>query len=401
MAAVTWASGLDLTVEFQQISGTWTDITPAVRAMSTSIPRSRAFGGMFPPGSASLILDNRDGVFSPARPASPYVASLYPGRPVRITAIYSAVGYSVWTGTVEDWGCELPSATATDAVAVVPLRQTSGRLADDKRAATAEVGASELTSARVSRVLTAHSWGFGSTIATGVAPMLATDMGGDLFSLIGEAVEIEGGACWCDPDGALIFEGRYALIDNARSKTSQRTFGPGAGETAYLGDDGLRLVSGVELVINQATRGNTGGTPRTSINATAQSTMGNVVYTDTPRTNLQGVSDVDAQSVADGITTLYGLPFVHPPQIMIRPNSAASWAQAFGRRIRDRITVKVAVPWTGTPLSIDCWIVGIAHTGRPGDWVTTFELEPATAFDGDPWWTLDSSLLDGSDRLTW
>lgn len=380
----SWAGGLEMELSIRFSGSTWTEVSDYVRALSTDISRSRALSGSFPPGSGSFTLDNRDGRFSPRNTSGPHFGNVLPGRHIRLKMKYGATTYSTWYGIIEGWGDSYPQAK--DGLAVVTAKQSSTLLARDRGAAGSPiVGVGEFAGARVSRILTARGWTLGSTIGAAAVPLQGSDLTGDGLSEISKAVDAEFGAFWCEFDGTVVFEGRNALATSTRSNTSQVTFGnSGGAEVPYLASPEPELSSGLDLVINQATRGNSGGQQWTVQNSGSIAALGGT-YADSD-TSLNGELDAYSLANATAITTYLGSPYQHPRSISIRPLADATLAmpQVFGRRIRDRVTVKVPTPW-GTTYSIACWIAGISHQATPGDWVTTFQFDPAEVLNGVAW----------------
>lgn len=387
----SWAGGLEMELSIRFSGSTWTEVTEYVRALSTDISRSRALSGSFPPGSASFTLDNRDGRFSPRCTSGPHYGNVYPGRHIRLKVKYSGTTYSVWYGIIEDWGDSYPQAR--DGLAVVSAVQSSALLARSRNVAgSSVVGVGEFAGPRVSRILTARGWPLSSTIGASAVPLQGSDLTADGLSEIGDAVEAEFGAFWCEPDGSVTFEGRNALATQSRSNTSQVTFGNGGGgEVPYLASPEPEVSSGLDLVLNQMTCANDGGTAYTVQNASSISTLGGT-FADS-NTNLVGELDAYALANATAVTTYLATPFQHPRSITLRPISSpsVSMAQAFGRRIRDRVTVDLPTPW-GDTYSIECWVAGISHRATPGDWVTTIQFDPAEALNGVAWSVWDSGL---------
>lgn len=80
----------------------WTDITPWVRKVDTQRGKQHE-RDVVQAGTATFLLDNRDGRFSPWNTSSPYSPNVLPMRPIRITATWAGVTYAVWFGYVEGW----------------------------------------------------------------------------------------------------------------------------------------------------------------------------------------------------------------------------------------------------------------------------------------------------------
>lgn len=81
---------------------TWTDVTNYVRNVSIRRGRNGDFE-QFGPGSATVILDNRDERFNPLNTAGPYDGLLLPRRQIRITADTGSGYVPVFQGYVSGW----------------------------------------------------------------------------------------------------------------------------------------------------------------------------------------------------------------------------------------------------------------------------------------------------------
>lgn len=97
----------DITVEisFDDVSDTtpaWTDITTYVDSFTVTRGRNHELSRI-DAGTASVVLDNGDGRFTPAKAAGAYSPNIVPRRRLRITAVWSAVTYRRFTGYVESW----------------------------------------------------------------------------------------------------------------------------------------------------------------------------------------------------------------------------------------------------------------------------------------------------------
>jgi hypothetical protein len=84
------------------------------------------------------------------------------------------------------------------------------------------------------------------------------------------------------------------------------------------------------------------------------------------------------------LSSQYANPELRPDSITFKPrrDPVALWPQVLGRRLRDRITVKFAVPGGGAAVERDCFVAQIQHSGSPADWTTRFGLSSATFFTG-------------------
>lgn len=91
-------------------SPTWTDVTGYVKKVSTRRGRDNEVGQV-EAGTATVLLDNADGRFSPRRASSPspYAGNIVPRRQVRISAIVGgATTHRLFTGYAERWSITHP-----------------------------------------------------------------------------------------------------------------------------------------------------------------------------------------------------------------------------------------------------------------------------------------------------
>lgn len=118
-------------------TNTWTDVSTYARTVSLrrgrdhELNRSQA-------GTATITLSNRDRRFDPLNASSPYAPNVIPMRQIRISAVWSAVTYPLFTGYIEDWAQDwLPrpiyasgdaqvSIRAVDAFKILSLYQMAG-----------------------------------------------------------------------------------------------------------------------------------------------------------------------------------------------------------------------------------------------------------------------------------
>jgi hypothetical protein len=99
--------------------GSWTDITAWVRhADGIKISRGRATErDDLTPGECTFVLDNSDRRFDPTHAAGPYVGTLTPRCPVRVTATHAAIVYPLFRGYV-DGGWPQKYATGLNTVSL-------------------------------------------------------------------------------------------------------------------------------------------------------------------------------------------------------------------------------------------------------------------------------------------
>lgn len=81
---------------------TWTDVSAYVRSVTTHRGRSTELD-TFSPGTATVVLSNRDRRFDPEHASGPNYGNLLPNKAIRITCTYAAVSYPVFYGFVDGW----------------------------------------------------------------------------------------------------------------------------------------------------------------------------------------------------------------------------------------------------------------------------------------------------------
>lgn len=106
---MTWPT---LTVEAQLTPGVWTDIGPYVLAASTHRGRQYEVGTV-DAGTATLVLDNADGRFTPGSASGPYGANVVPGVVVRVKAVQVTAGtFPLFYGVANAWTQTHPGGSA-------------------------------------------------------------------------------------------------------------------------------------------------------------------------------------------------------------------------------------------------------------------------------------------------
>lgn len=421
--SVTWYDGVTFTVEVALSAATstyglwdagiwdtstwgpdivWTDVSAYVRRVGTDRAFGRGTKGagglqVWQSGTASVVLNNRDGRFSPANMSSPYVSGgitqIRPLRPIRITAAYAGVTYPIYRGYVLDW-LESWSGGATgkgDAVSTLPCADEFSALGAVDGMAVTPTGAGELAGARVHRWLDAAGHTGVRDIDVGVTTLQATDLSDDTLQGLEETVKAEGGALYVAADGAVTFDQQTALIDNSRSITSQATF---ADDGTGLPYTDIEVAYSADLVVNYASYTRTGGTAQNVFDATSRA-----LYEDRRSTETDLICETDAQALAlaQWVVQQYKDPEYRVTKLEIKPRKipATLFPQALGRLVRDQITV-VRTPPGGFSITRACHIAGVAHDITPDDWTTTWQLWSATAyvaFAGSRW---DTGLFDSA-----
>lgn len=372
----------------------WQDITADVRQITTNVGRSREgdryYGGM------SVTVDNRTGNYTPGNSAGAYViaglSQIRPRVPIRFKAVWAAVTYQLAYGIVDDWGDQFPSA-GTDSITTLSVVDAWWYIASINPPAQDAAGSGETAGQRIQRIASAAAWTLPTSVQSGTNTMQPTTLAQNLSSEALLTADSDGGAIWVDPDGTLVYEGRYSLIEQTRSNTSNVTFGNGGGELPFK--DPV-MSSGADRLANDISYARVGGTEQRVVDDSSKSFYGGT-FTD-PRDDLICEADPQVLSVASLALATRKAAEYRPVQLSIQPALSPSlmWPHALGRRIRDRVTVKVKPVVSNIETSHQCFIEGIQQTISPADWTTTFTFSSATPFAAFSVALWDAALWDNA-----
>src|SRR6056297_2906499 len=184
----------------------WTDLTEWWRpTLNTNRGRTSEYSP-FAPGTASIVLDNRDRRFDPEHAAGPYFGDLLPMAPIRVTATYDSVTYPVYYGFVQGWPQTIGKGYSDSTVTVKCVDGT--RLVSQARLTGS--APAEHTGERIDRVLTGIGWpAAGRAISTGdtyIASLVAEP--GSALAYIREIEKVEQGLFFVGRDGSAVFRDR-------------------------------------------------------------------------------------------------------------------------------------------------------------------------------------------------
>jgi hypothetical protein len=378
----------------------WTDITAYVLGFNTRRGASRADGPIlrFEAGQATLTLDNADRRFDPTNLSGPYVSGgvtqVTPMRKVRISAVHNGTLYPVFTGFADSWdityqgyGSSTCVLSATDATKVLSNQ--------DRVALGSGVGASELSGARVSRVLDSMSWStLDRNIATGDSTLQETTMDRSVWEELLMVQDSEIGQVFVEADGSVTFRNRHYLMENPTSTTSQLTLGDGVGETPFV----EAPISYDDTTLNNLVRiARTGGTQQSAEVVTSQTAY--LIHT-YDRTDLIVETDAEAADYAAFILYQTKDPELRFTAVTVNGNDNQDvlFPHMLGRQFGDLITITRDPPGGGS-ITRTAFIVGVSHE-VPGvnEWRTTWQLQSATKWafltlDNTTTGVLDSNAL--------
>lgn len=372
----------------------WTDISEWVRTIDTFRGRSRE-NDRYQTGTATVVLGNLDGRFTPANLSGPYVAGgvsqIRPRVPVRISATWADQLYRIFYGRVEAWRDVHPQS-GTDALTQLTAVDGLAELAAFDGPEQPAQGAGELSGLRIQRILANAGWTLDTDVALGTATVQETTLAQNAFTESALTADSEGGALWAESDGSVVFEDRYALIENTRSNTSQAAFGTHinfANPVVEYSSDTLRNIVALARV---------GGTQYETSDLESRALYGDRAWS---RNDLICEDDDQIASLAEQLLVTWKAPEYRVVEITIHGAAApaVNWPHVLGRRIRDRASVTAAVHVSGVTIVRNVFIDGIAHTIRHGlIWDTKFYFGSATMMDGFVMSRWDAAMWDSA---TW
>ena len=110
-------------------TGGWTEISQYVRQITIRRGRQDDLQ-QFPPGTASLVLDNRDRLFDPFNTAGANYANLKPRKQIKIVANWNGTEYPLYRGYVAGWPVEYADG-GTDSTVTIDCFDLLGLLATE------------------------------------------------------------------------------------------------------------------------------------------------------------------------------------------------------------------------------------------------------------------------------
>ena len=370
-------------------SPTWTDITAYVRR--ASVQRGRpSVEGRFTTGTASLVLDNRDGRFTPENSGSPYANDNLIGVPVRITvSLGMDAPRPIFYGSARAWPPTFPKSQ--DSFVTVPL--ADGFFTLNSESVHDRAYSEESTDTRLGNVLDDIGWPAGlRNLDTGLGNVQAVDFddpgdGGDQPALLHilDVAEAEAGVLFMSREGNVEFQNRVALS--------------GASAAANFTDSEMsEIVVGFngDHIFNEIRVAREDGAQITYTDTSSVTAIGRRVLT---RDVMPMSNDAEALNVAEWLAGVFGTQQLRVESMKFKMHDNASFlADVLDLELRDVVNVN-HVPPAGDTISQDCAVEGIRHDMQPGEWTTTLTVVPLATVESQSYWILGTSQLDVSTRL--
>jgi hypothetical protein len=297
----------------------------------------------------------------------------------------------VFYGRVNSWADSYPGQ-GKDCVTTI---NCSDVLADLATVNLAEllvaVGTSEAAGQRISRILNASGWLWGTDLNVGaLTTMQGTVYADSALSLVQTTAESDGGAVFADQDGQLVYHDPYweAGARSTRATTAQIVFGTGVSEVGFTDP---QLTYDDTMIFNSATVTRAGGLEQASVDVDSVSLYGTRSIS---HSDLFCETDVQAALLADFDIFRFADPEYRVASLVVYPASSAAayWPLILAARVGDLCTVKVPTPAAIT-ITRSVFITGISHTlTSSGGWVVQFGFASAA-----PW----SSVQGGWDTGLW
>lgn len=338
-------------------SPVYTDVSAYLRSFHLTRGRQYELNQM-QAGTCDIVLKNLDRRFDPTYSSSPYYPYLRPMVPVRISAVFQATTYRLFTGYVE----RFPQNRTGPTYAETQIQAVDGFELLTNSVLPGATYPQELSGTRVGRVLDAVSWSSSArSISAGQSQVIAyTFADVDFVQPLGHLQDVttsELGNLFMSADGKATFRDRYTSI----SSTSLGTFTDQPSvDTSAVGYSDLQKSFDKDLIFNDWRGTRSGG----SIVQQALDSLSITKYAQRAQARTPLLPD-DAGTLnqMQALLNAFKEPSMRVSQITVTPgNSVASWLQVLSRELLDRLTIREHPPGGGAPFVQDSLIQQIDLT---------------------------------------
>jgi hypothetical protein len=368
------------------------DVSDRVNMIQTNRGRT-ALSDQFQTGTMSLKIVDQNGDFNPQNPSSPYFELLTPMKKVQITATYSGITYSIFSGFITSYVNTQPK-DATEVAYTTIQAVDAFRLAQNAQISTvAGATAGNLSGTRVNQILDQISWPASMRDVDAGLTTMQADPGTTRTSLaaLQTVADSEYGAIYVDASGSFVFQDRSVTAASI------------GGTPTVFADDGtgIKYANAIwklddTLVFNSATITRTGGTPQVATNAASIIKYFIHSYF---LNNLLMQTDAVALDYAQAYVASRAETSIRCDAVeldLYSPDYNAGIIAALDLDFFDPITVITTQPG-GSTLNKTLQIFGVGMNISPNSWKTVFTtLEPvldALILNNNIYGTLDYNVL--------
>jgi uncharacterized protein YaiE (UPF0345 family) len=341
---------------------TFYDLTQYAGSLSISRGKSRELD-RYQAGHVQVVFSNLNRYFDPTFAASPFYGQIIPRRSIRITV----KGVVTFLGVVDDWNLDYD--TNGTATATVSAYDSLSVLA--QQSLTADSYPSELTGARVARVLNATSVNYDPSLRkldAGQFMLQAQTVDTTIAALdhLAAVETTEKGSFFVDKSGNVVFYDS----SHGNSSSSVVSFSDAGLGISY---QGIKVVYGSELLYNSATVTRTGGVAQVANNVTSQQ-LYNIRQTSEDTLHAY---DSDALRLANYLVTLYGNPEFRFESLDVSMGDSTDWEQSTVLQLEIGSMCQITFTPNNIAPSIQKFakIIGIDHSADPAQHIVTFHFE--------------------------
>ena len=354
------------------------DVTSILNTVSTSRGRDRILD-RHDAGSCTITMTDTTGTFDPDN--GTYADEILPMRQLQVTAEYSSVVYTIFSGYIEEWN--YTSAVGEDAAFITVTALDAFRLLNLTDVSTV-TGAStgDLTGTRIGEILDEISWPTSGRDFSAGETTCQADTGAtrDVLTACQTVTDSEFGAFFTKSNGVLKFMDRDAII--TAHGQSPTVFADTGSDIYY---EEVEFDIDDIVLANDVTVQRTGGTAQSVTDSTS---IASFFQRNVSRTGLIMQTDADALNQAKTILAARKDPELRIGSIQIDAyqDTSARVTAALDTELFDPIKVTRTQPGGGT-VTRTLSVQGIEHTITPDSWKTRFQTAEKI---------LDGFILDSS-----
>jgi hypothetical protein len=387
----------------------WRDITCDVHGLTTRYGRER-FTNRYDIGSATIALDNRQGLYAYSKP---HPFGLRPGRLVRVKAVHAGITYPLFYGVLDSIadGYSLDGKALATFTCYDPQSLYSNKT-------TPALGVIQKSGARINWLLDVAGY-LPRAIDVGQwMQQQIVSSGRTLRDEMGVGADSEGSSIFADRTGQIVYKDRTWLTTdpNLKAVTANLMSRP-HNDGMITKVDGIpelpdapiictnEMVTGWSLdrLINYVELANTGGTAEVYEDRPSQRDYGIFTYQRLDFVNDEfdpfNQGDEHLKIRANEIMASYKEALVRVSSIGYRPAvDPASWPWTLGVFLNWLVRVWYANIINEWGYAIATHVQAIEHRITPNDWETVIQLDQPISYVNAP---IVEDITDQWDRAVW